>query len=60
MKIILIVIVIILLIANLIPNYMMYKRLKENGEATSRRALMIGIDAILLLLIVVGLYFATK
>lgn len=60
MKIILIVIVIILLIANLIPNYMMYKRLKENGETTSRRALMIGIDAILLLLIVVGLYFATK
>jgi len=38
----------------------MYKRLKENGEATSRRALMIGIDAILLLLVVVGLYFATK
>lgn len=60
MKIILIVLVIILLIANLIPNYIMYKRLKENGEATSRRALMIGIDAILLLLVVVGLYFATK
>lgn len=60
MKITLIVIIIILLIINLIPNYVMYRRLKAQGEQSTRRALMIGVDAILLVLVIVGLMYMLK
>ncbi|MCD8915716.1 MULTISPECIES: hypothetical protein [Staphylococcus] len=60
MKLTLVIIVIVLLIINLIPNYIMYRRLKAQGEQANRRALMIGVDAILLVIIVVGLVFMMK
>ncbi|UXV35589.1 hypothetical protein MUA90_03460 [Staphylococcus sp. IVB6181] len=60
MKLTLVIIVIVLLIINFIPNYIMYRRLKAQGEQANRRALMIGVDAILLVIIVVGLVFMMK
>lgn len=60
MKLTLIIIIIVLLIINLIPNYLMYKRLKAQGEQANRRALMIGVDAILLVLVIVGLVYMLK
>lgn len=60
MKLTLIIIIIVLLIINLVPNYLMYKRLNAQGEQANRRALMIGVDAILLVLVIVGLVYMLK
>lgn len=52
MRPILIGIIIILLIANLIPNFIMMRKQKQTGESNPRFMIMVGIDAILLILIV--------
>ncbi|MEC5300784.1 MULTISPECIES: hypothetical protein [Staphylococcus] len=57
MSVILGIIVIILLIVSLIPNLKAYKKTKETGEKNPRFAIMIGIDAILLVLVCVTLIF---
>lgn len=57
MSIILGIVVIMLLLVSLIPNLKAYKKTKETGEKNPRFAIMIGIDAILLVLVVVTLIF---
>ncbi|WP_436854664.1 hypothetical protein [Staphylococcus caeli] len=57
MSVILGVIVLILLIVSLIPNLKAVRKSKETGEKNPRFALMVGIDAILLVLVVVTLIF---
>jgi len=51
------VIILILLIVSLIPNLKAVRKSKETGEKNPRFALMVGIDAILLVLVVVTLIF---
>lgn len=57
MSIVLGIIVLILLIVSLIPNLKAVRKSKETGEKNPRFALMVGIDAILLVLVVVTLIF---
>ncbi|SCS70319.1 hypothetical protein [Staphylococcus caeli] len=57
MSIVLGVIILILLIVSLIPNLKAVRKSKETGEKNPRFALMVGIDAILLVLVVVTLIF---
>ncbi|NWK83226.1 hypothetical protein HYE69_00180 [Staphylococcus sp. GSSP0090] len=57
MSIILGIVVMILLIVSLIPNLKAVKKSKETGEKNPRFAIMVGIDAILLVLVIVTLLF---
>lgn len=57
MSIILGIIIIILLVVSLIPNFKAVKNSKANGEKNPRFAIMVGIDALLLVLVVVTLLF---
>ncbi|MFQ3783579.1 hypothetical protein AABD34_04745 [Staphylococcus saprophyticus] len=57
MSIILGVVVMILLIVSLIPNLKAVKKSKETGEKNPHFAIMVGIDAILLILVIVTLLF---
>ena len=50
-------IVVVLLIVSLIPNLKAVKQSKATGEKNPRFAIMVGIDAILLVLVVVTLIF---
>ncbi|AGC89912.1 hypothetical protein WL555_06270 [Staphylococcus warneri] len=49
------VIILILLIISFIPNYKAMKLAKSQGQKTTRFAIMVGIDAILIVLILVTL-----
>lgn len=57
MSIFLGIVIIILLIVSLIPNLKAVKNNKQTGEKNPRFAIMIGIDAILLVLVIVTLAF---
>lgn len=57
MSIFLGIVIIILLIVSLIPNLKAVKNSKQTGEKNLRFAIMIGIDAILLVLVIVTLAF---
>lgn len=57
MSIFLGIVIIILLIVSLIPNLKAVKNGKQTGEKNPRFAIMIGIDAILLVLVIVTLAF---
>ncbi|HLR19210.1 MAG TPA: hypothetical protein VK115_04760 [Staphylococcus sp.] len=57
MSMILGIIVIVLLIVSLIPNLKAVKASKKDGEKNPRFAIMVGIDAILLVLVVTTLIF---
>jgi len=51
------IVVVFLLIVSLIPNLKAVKKSKATGEKNPRFAIMVGIDAILLVLVVVTLIF---
>ena len=55
MSVIIGVIILVLLIISLIPNYNALKLAKSQGQKTTRFAIMVGIDAILIVLILVTL-----
>ena len=57
MSLVLGIIILILLIVSLIPNLKAVKKSKANGEKNPRFAIMVGIDAILLVLVIVTLIF---
>ncbi|WP_251517814.1 MULTISPECIES: hypothetical protein [Staphylococcus] len=50
-------ILIVLLILSIIPNFKKYQQAKANGEKTTRFAIMFGIDTILLILILIALFY---
>ncbi|UQW82120.1 hypothetical protein [Staphylococcus edaphicus] len=57
MSIILGIVVIILLVVSLIPNLKAVQKSKASGEKNPRFAIMVGINAILLVLVLVTLIF---
>lgn len=57
MTIVIGLIILVLLLLSMIPNYKVMKEAQANGENNRRAKLMFGVDAILLVLIVVTLIF---
>ena len=57
MSIFLGIVIIILLIVSLIPNLKAVKNSKQTGEKNPRFAIMIGIDAILLVIVTLAFQF---